>query len=39
MEKIYSNKIWVTFLAYLDKHHSREVTDRVFAEAGSDRLA
>jgi signal transduction histidine kinase len=38
-EKIYSNKIWRTYLVYLDKHYGKETTEKILLEVGMDRLA
>jgi signal transduction histidine kinase len=38
MEKVYSNRIWITYLIYIEKHHGKHVLDAILAEAGTDRL-
>ena len=39
MEKIYSNKIWMTFLVFIEKHYGKDLADKVLLEVGTDRLA
>lgn len=39
LEKIYSNKIWLTYLVFLDKHYGKSLTDKILLESGTDRIA
>jgi signal transduction histidine kinase len=39
MEKIYSNRIWISFLHFMDRRYGRETSDRVLEAVGVDRLA
>lgn len=38
MEKIYSNRIWISFLSFLDRKFGRETSDRILESIGEDRL-
>ncbi len=38
MDKIYSNKIWFSFLQYLDKRYGKDLTEKVLASIGAERL-
>src|SRR5689334_7615010 len=39
MEKVYSNKIWIPFVDFIEKKFGGELADRLLAEVGTDRLA
>ena len=39
MEKIYSNKIWLSMLHFIEKHFGKDAANRVLEETGIDRLA
>ena len=34
MEKIYSNRIWISFLHFMEKRFGKETADKVLAAAG-----
>jgi hypothetical protein len=37
-EKVYSNKIWLSMIQFIEREHGKDLADRVLAEAGLDRL-
>jgi signal transduction histidine kinase len=39
MEKIYSNRIWISFLHFMEKQFGKPMADRILAQTGVDRLA
>ncbi|MDB5048088.1 MAG: Sensory histidine kinase [Fibrobacteres bacterium] len=39
MEKIYSNKIWMSFIHFMENRYGKNLTDVVLQEVGADRLA
>ncbi|MDB5106311.1 MAG: Sensory histidine kinase [Fibrobacteres bacterium] len=39
MEKIYSNKIWMSMIHFIEKHFGKDVANRVLSESNIDRLA